>query len=139
MTQEILLNAHPQGTQFWQFTNDYALARIGQDGKVEPSSRFWLMKHFTDLTPQQSELLASASDASKVWVTAFRKGTSTVLHVLNTGPERLVLIEGVQAAEWQVTQTTEEAQYQNGAPLSMQEGALRMTLPGKSLVTLVSK
>ena len=55
MTQELLLYARPQGTQFWQFTNDYALARGGREGPVEPSARFWLMKHFTDLTPQHSE------------------------------------------------------------------------------------
>ena len=39
MTQELLTYARPQGTQFWQFTNDYALARLGQDGAVEPTAR----------------------------------------------------------------------------------------------------
>ena len=74
MTQEILLHARPQGTQFRQFTNDYSLARLRPDQTVEPTARFWVMKHFTDLTPQKSEAPTTASDQAQVLFTAFRAG-----------------------------------------------------------------
>ena len=48
MIQELLMYARPQGLLFWQFTDDYALARVGSDGTVQPSARFWLIKQFAD-------------------------------------------------------------------------------------------
>ena len=51
MAQELLTYARPQGVQYWEFSDDYALARVTSDGAVEPTARFWLMKHFTDLAP----------------------------------------------------------------------------------------
>jgi len=86
MAQEILIYARPQGTQFRQFTQDYALARVGRDGVVEPTARFWLMKHFTDLTPLGSEALTTASDQQNVLFTAFREESAYTLHILNPGP-----------------------------------------------------
>jgi hypothetical protein len=139
MTQELLMHARPQGTQFWQFTNDYALAQVNSEGKVEPSPRFWLMKHFTDLTPMQSELLSSSSDQPDVLVTAFRKGADGVLQILNTGPERTAQIDGMQPAEWQVTQSTESLQYQKAAAPVVEGGVVRLTLPAKSLSTLITR
>ena len=133
MTQELLLYAHPQGTQYWQFTNDYALARGGREGPVEPTARFFLMKHFTDLTPPHSEALATVSDQKTVLFTAFRQGDLYTLHILNLGPSRPVTFEGLPAAGWQVTETTEAAQFAK-KPFP---GAL--TLPARSLVTLVGQ
>jgi O-glycosyl hydrolase len=139
MTQELLMHARPQGTQFWQFTNDYALARVNSEGKVEPSPRFWLMKHFTDLTPMQSELLSSASDQPDVLITAFRKGAEVVLQILNVGAERSVQIDGVKAAQWQVTQSTEPAQFQKAVSPAVAAGSTRLTLPAKSMSTLTAR
>ena len=135
MTLELLQYARPQGTQFWQFTNDYALARVNE-GKVEPTARFWMMKQFTDLTPQKSEALAMASDAPSVLSASFRKGGRYTVHILNLGAARIASIEGLPAASWQITETTEAAQYRqrsagtsNGSPLSVE-------LPSRSLITL---
>jgi hypothetical protein len=139
MTQELLTYARPQGTQFWQFTNDYALARVGPDGAVEPTARFWLMKHFTDLTPHHSEALASSSDQRNVLYTAFRKDGGYTLHILNLGAGRAANLEGIPDAEWQVVETTEAAQYQQKAALRSSSGALRLDLPSRSLVTLTAK
>jgi hypothetical protein len=136
MTQELLLYARPQGTQFWQFTNDYALARGGREGPVEPSARFWLMKHFTDLTPQHSEGLATKSDQKGVLFTAFRKDGAYTLHVLNLGPARTAKLEGLPDGDYRLVETTEAAQFQKKAAGPASAGSLQVELPSRSLVSL---
>jgi hypothetical protein len=139
MTQELLLYARPQGTQFWQFTNDYALARLGPDGAVQPTPRFWLMKHFTDLTPHKSEVLATSSDQPQVLFTAFRAGTSYALHVLNLGPAREAAVEGLPDSEWQPVETTEAVHYQSRPGLRAERGTLRLRLAAGSLTSLTAE
>jgi O-glycosyl hydrolase len=139
MMQELLVYARPRGMQYWQFTQDYALGRVGADGAVTPSARFWIMKHFTDLTPQGSDALATVtSDEKNVLVTAFRRGDGYTVHVLNVGAARAATLEGLPAAEWQVTETTEAAQFQKKAPVRG-SGALQVILPSRSLVTLTAQ
>ena len=130
--------ARPQGTQFWQFTQDYALARV-RDGSVEPTARFWLMKHFTDLTPHASDALAATSDQKPVLFTAFRKGGAYALHILNLGAAREASLEGLPDAAWEVVQTTEAAQYQQKPVLHSNGAPLRLDLPSRSLVTLTAE
>ena len=139
MTQELLTYARPQGTQFWQFTNDYALARIAADGTVEPTPRFWLMKQFTDLTPHKSEALVTSSDQRSILFTAFRKGNSYTLHILNLGAARDAALEGLPDADWQPVETTETAQYQKKSPRASEAGTLRLSLPSRSLVSLTAQ
>ena len=133
MTQELLLYAHPQGTQYWQFTNDYALARDSREGPVEATARFYLVKHFTDLTPQHSEALATTSDQKGVLFTAFRKGDLYTLHILNLGQTRPVTFRGLPVADWQITETTESTQFSRKALHG------ELTLPARSLVTIVGQ
>ncbi len=132
MTQELLEYARPQGTQFWQFTNDYSLVRSRPDGTVEPTARFWLMKQFTDLTPHGSDGLASSSDQQDVLVSAFRKGDRYAVQILNLGAGRTATLEGLPAGDWRVTQTTETAQFQQKPASQMPN----VELPARSLVTL---
>jgi hypothetical protein len=136
MTQEILIYARPQGTQYWQFTQDYALARVGRDGAVEPTARFWLMKHFTDLTPHGSDALATASDQPGVLITAFRKNDAYTVHILNLGAARAANLEGMPDGEWQVTETTEAVQYQKRNPVRAESSRATVSLPSRSLVSL---
>ena len=136
MTQELLTYARPQGTQYWQFTNDYSLVRTNRDGVVEPTGRFWLMKHFTDLTPHGSEALTTGSDQASILFTAFRKGSAYTLHILNVGAARTANFEGLPDAEWQVTETTEAAPYQSKAAVRSEGARLELSLPARSLVTL---
>ena len=135
MAQEILMYARPQGTQYWQFTNDYALARV-RDGVAEPTARFWLMKHFTDLTPRGGDAVTAASDHESVLVTAFRKEGAYTVHILNMGAARTAKIQGLPGGEWQVTETTEAAQYQKKAPVRLEPNGLAIALPSRSLVSL---
>jgi hypothetical protein len=139
MTQELLLYARPQGTQFWQFTNDYALARPtgknADQNNVEPTGRFYLVKHFTDLTPQHSTALTTSSDQPAILYTAFRKGDAYALHILNTGAAREADLAGLPPALWTVTQTTETSPYQ-ASPV---QTATHLTLPAHSMLTLTTR
>lgn len=138
LTQQLIQYARPQGTQYWQFTNDYALVRVLPDGTVEPTSRFWLMKQFTDLTPQKSTVLTTASNQQSVLFTAFRRGGNYALHILNLGAGHTADLEGLPDAEWEATGTTEVAGFKKEPGGRSQGGKLRLTLPARSLVTLTS-
>ena len=115
--QEVLLYARPRGTQFWQYTDSYSLVRVLPDGRIEPAPRFWLMKHFAELTPLKSEVLATTSDQDQVLVTAFRKNGSYTLHIVNRGGAREAELSGAPGGEWRVTESTEAAQFQQKARL----------------------
>ncbi len=138
MTQELLLWARPQGTQYWQFTNDYALVRSDREGKIEPTARFWMMKHFTDLTPPHSEVLSVDSPDAALLVTAFRAQGRYTIHILNTGAARPVDLAGLTEGAWQITETTESAQYKQRPAPQPANHILRIDLPSRSLVTLTS-
>jgi len=136
MTQEILMHARPQATLYWQFTNDYSLVRLGKDGAVEPTPRFWLMKHFTDLTPRPSEFVAVSSDQPELLATAFRSGPRYALHVLNLGQARTVALEALPVADWTATLTTETAHFQTAPAGRSRDGILSLQLPARCLLTL---
>jgi len=138
MTQELLTSARPQALLFWQFTDDYGLARVRLDGVVEPSPRFWLMKQFADLTPPNSDALAATSDQPTVLLTAFRGGGDHTLHVLNLGAERSIEVTGVPDADWRVIQTTEDAQYTQKPMIQSKAHRLTLDVPSRSLVTLTA-
>jgi hypothetical protein len=139
MTQELLIHARPQGTQFWQFTNDYALARALPNGAVEPTGRFWLMKHFTNLTPRKAQSVALTSDQKLVLATGFRAGESYALHLLNRGPAREVVLENLPDMAWYTTQTTETEWWQTDSVGRSESGKLKLSVPARALVTLTSQ
>jgi hypothetical protein len=136
MAQELLTNARPQGVQFWQFTDDYALARAAGHGSVEPTARLWLMKHFTDLTPPSSDALTAVSDEGDVLITAFRNQNDFTVHILNLGAPREAIVAGLPDADWRAVATTEQIQFQDAPAGRSQSGAMHLRLPARSLVTL---
>jgi hypothetical protein len=137
MYQELILYARPQGTMYWEFTSDYSLVRTTKDG-ITPTGRFWLTKHFTDLTPPQSEVLSTSSDHPKVLVTAFRDGGRHVLHIANLSAARDAVLTGLPegVTEWQAVQTTEADGFATLSPVPAASGGLRLNLPARSLLTL---
>lgn len=137
-TQEVLLYAHPRGTQFWQYTDSYALVRALPGGSIEPTARFWLMKHFAGLTPHNSEALATSSDQAQTLLTAFRKNGTYVLHIVNRGGARDATISGAPDGPWRLTESTEAKQFQQTGGLRSGGGVVRLKLPARSLVTLIS-
>jgi hypothetical protein len=139
MIQELLAYARPQALLFWQFTDDYALARVGPDGSVSPSARFSIVKHFADLIPRDSDALTASSDRPDVLFTAFRNGDAYSLEILNTGAARAVTLAGIPNAEWQITQTSESAPYQQQPAVRSQAAALELNVPARSLITLTAR
>ena len=86
----------------------------------------------------KSEVLATSSDRADVLLTAFRKGGSFALHLVNRNGAREATLTGVPDGEWLVTESTEAAQYQQKTRLRAKGGTLRLNLPARSLVTLTS-
>ncbi|MCC7173730.1 MAG: hypothetical protein IT159_00920 [Bryobacterales bacterium] len=142
MYQELLLHARPQGTHQWEFTADYGIVRAQrrQDGGVDltPTSRFWFVKHFTDLTPHNSEALATTSDNPNVLLTAFVQGPVYTLHVANTGAARQVTLTGLPAVEFRAVRTSENENFAELPALRPTNGSLRFEIPARSLLTLTT-
>jgi len=70
-----------------------------------------------------------------VLFTAFRKDGSYTLHILNLGPARAAVLEGLPDGDWQVIETTEAAQFQKKPAVRTSGGSLKLDLPAHSLVT----
>jgi hypothetical protein len=146
MYQELLLYARPQGTQQWEFTADYGTVRTQRrdDGGTDliPTSRFWLVKHFTDLTPRNSDALAVSSDNDKVLFTAFAQGQGSArvytLHVANMAAAREVTIEGAPDLVFRAVRTGESENFLELPPIRAQGGILRLQIPARSLLTLTT-
>ncbi len=134
MYQELLLYARPQGTMYWEFTADYSLL----DGQIQPTTRFWLTKHFTDLTPPDSDALTTTSDQARILFTAFRTDSRHTLHLLNSGAARQVTIQGLPPVAFRATHTGEFASFAELALPISASGALTFTLPERCLVTLTA-
>jgi len=148
MYQELILHARPQGTMQWEFTSDYSIVKEirGADGTVtlEPTVRFHFVRHFCNLTPQDSEALATESDHPKVLFTAFRKATEDgekwALHISNHGAARKVRVSGLPASLTSLTRTvtSETLSFGQSGPISPVTGEFELDLPALSLTTLTS-
>jgi O-glycosyl hydrolase len=98
------------------------------------------MKQFVNLTPTRSQAVASSSDQSDVLVSAFVRGNSVAVHVLNLGPERDAAIAGLPVGTWRTVTSTEAAGYQEAlATVSGGATPCGLRLPARSLTTLVRK
>ncbi|MCS7316209.1 MAG: hypothetical protein RMI94_09905 [Bryobacterales bacterium] len=139
MIQEILSHARPQVLLYWQFTDDYSLVRTREDGAIEPTARFWLIKHYTDLTPSPGELLEVSSDQPDVLGTAVRSQSRYAIHLLNLGAARTVEIEGLPEASWSGVLTTESSHYRQHPLGRSAAGKLSVHLPARSLYTLAAQ
>lgn len=137
MYQELLLYARPQGTMQWEFTADYAT--VNED--LTPTPRFWFVKHFTDLTPRNSDALGTSSDNSKVLFTAFAGSGSYTLHVANLGAGRSVTIQGLpeQVTVLQAVETSENEHFQSLPEIRPVRGTATLQMPARSLITLTTQ
>lgn len=133
--QELLREMQPQAIVYWQFTEDYGLVHVGPDGKIEPTGRFYLIQHFTNLTPRKCEAVTSDSDQPDVLVSAFAKGRALTIHILNVGPTREATITGLPSGHWRTVVTTETESFKKSASGPSADG--RLTLPARSLTSLL--
>jgi len=131
--QDLLRHARPQSLLYWQYTGDYALARVGPDGAVISSGRLRMHEQLCNFTPHKSRVIASTSDQSDVLVSAFLKD-GVVVHVLNTGAARRVSIAGLPRHDWLRYCTTENRVVCDD--LVAPERLVDLELPARSLTTL---
>jgi hypothetical protein len=146
MYQELLLYARPQGTMQWEFTSDYGIVdtRRSSDGTeaLEPTARFWFVKHFCNLTPVPALALTTQSSSPKVLLTAFRgplpDGRQITLHVSNVGAARPVTLRGIppEVTELRAVRTTAQRGWEVLAPVRISDGEVTVTVESRSLLTL---
>jgi O-glycosyl hydrolase len=133
--QQLLRDSAPVALLYWEFTEDYGLVhRTG--GSIEPTGRFWLMKHFTNLSPTKSQVVKSSSDNEEVLVSAFTKNGRLAVHILNLGPERDISANGLPTGLWKTVTTTETSGFQE-APAGKLANTLH--LPARSMTTLLQQ
>lgn len=133
--QELLRDSRPQSLLFWQYTEDYGVVRVHDDGSIEPTGRFHFLKHFSNLSPLASEVVASSSDQPDVLVSAFVKGDTLAIHLVNTGPACEARIGGIPVGDWRTIVTTETEGFKDSAAVPTVDGTIR--LPARSFTTLV--
>jgi O-glycosyl hydrolase len=149
MYQELVLHARPRGTMQWEFTSDYGIVREQRDAAkkvvgLTPTARFWFVKHFCDLTPPNSSVLATASDHPNVLLTAFAGGSEKepayTLHVANLAAERPVVIRGIPESikSFRAIRTSETDAFKELPAFSVENGTIKATLARQSLLTLTS-
>lgn len=145
MYQDVILHARVRGTQQWEFTNDYSIVHERKDaaGKsvIEPTVRFHFVKHFCNLTPRGSEVLATASDHPRVSLTAFRgKDGVLTLHVANLGAGRKATITGIPAGvrSLRAIRTSQTEGFHELLAFQPHDGVLELQLAPQSLVTLTT-
>jgi len=148
MYQEILLYARPQGTMQWEFTSDYGTVRTEKTEaglKLVPTSRFWFVKHFCNLTPTPGHALATKSDHARVLFTAFAgeaDGASHyTCHIANLGTEREATLSGVPAGtrELSAVRTSEREGFRQLGSVAVTDGVVRTQLAARSLLTLTTR
>lgn len=133
--QELLRDSRPQSLLFWQYTEDYGVVRLGDNGVIEPTGRFHFLKHFSNLSPRRSHVVASSSDQADVLVSAFASDAAFVVHLVNTGPACTTHLTGLPAGSWRTVVTTETAGFRESAPQPVVGGTIQ--LPARSFTSLV--
>ena len=148
MYQELLLHARPQGTMHWEFTSDYRivdeqLTAAGQT-TLEPTSRFWLIKHFCNLTPPRATALTTHGDSTKVLLTAFAAdapgGEMLTLHLSNIGASRQVTLDGIpdHVVQLRAVVTSDTQNFADWDPAVVAGGKVSLQLPSRCLLTLTT-
>ena len=149
MYQELLLHARPQGTMQWEFTSDYGIVKTrkehaGSRVELEPTARFWFVKHFCNLTPPNAAALATRSDHAKVLFTAFA-GTvdgqrGYACHIANLAAGRDATLSGLPPAttRWFAVRTSEDESFRSLPPVAASRGAATLHLAPRSLLTLTT-
>lgn len=134
--QELLRYARPQALLYWQFTDDYSLVHVDANGAIEPTGRFWLMKQFANLSPGESEVVATTSDQSDVLLSALARGAALTIHILNLGSDRDAILSGLPAGSWKTVTTTETSCFQEATGIQA-KAPVPLHLPARSLTTLM--
>lgn len=136
--QDLLRYARPQATLQWELTGDYAVVNAQQ--RLEPTTRYWQLKHLCNLTPPGADALATTSGNDKVLCTAFAGNRGFTLHVANLGAARPAVITGLPTAidALRAVRTGGDESFRELEPVTVLNGAAAFTLAPQSLLTLTT-
>ncbi|MFW5870307.1 MAG: hypothetical protein ACOCVL_01440 [Candidatus Sumerlaeota bacterium] len=149
LQQQLLRDAQPQGSYYWQFTKDYSLLKEEKISTTQtqlvPTERYNFMGHLTMLTPGESAGLSTqSSDPDIVWISAFKgpraaESQTLTIHILNTSGERTANLDGlgtikVKGQKFVSEQDKTPEVSEIAAPAG---GKMELLLPPRSLTTLV--
>jgi hypothetical protein len=129
----------------WQLTSDYSLLTgggvFGKQGPLEPTQRFWNLKQLS-YTPENLSHLPATCDQANVTCAALGDSPSSryVLHMVNNGAERKVIVSGIPARikSFTIVSTSKTLSMQDGKRVDVVNGKVIFTLPAVSYTTLTS-
>jgi hypothetical protein len=151
MYQQILLYACPAGTMQWEFTDDYSIVNASEkhgETTLEPTRRFYIVKHFCNLIPQGASALATESDHPKALFTGFRGKTRSkervyTFHISNNGAARKATVTGLpkelENRKLHAVRTGPEEMFQKTDPATVRNGKIELELREHSLLTLTTQ
>ncbi|MDX2185357.1 MAG: hypothetical protein SFV32_00350 [Opitutaceae bacterium] len=133
---EILRDTTPRSLLYWQYTEDYGLVRVDDQGNVSPTGRFRLMEQLVARTPLGAKAMPLTTSQKDVLAVAFEKDGAKVLHILNRGLARSCDLGSLLSGAVTRHITTETSSGHDEASLSPGES---VELPARSLVTFVTR
>lgn len=149
MYQELLLYAKPQAMIYWQFSsgNNSMIKHKGKIKKADylkPTSRFWFLKHFCNLTPKCAMSLETYSNNPDILITAFsgneNKDNVYTIHIANFGIASKSIISGFpdKILNLHAVLTSSTDDFKRLEPVIVNNGIAEVDLPSRSLITLTT-
>ncbi|HYG74904.1 MAG TPA: hypothetical protein VEK08_07870 [Planctomycetota bacterium] len=144
--QDLFRHARPNAILFWEFTDDYPLLTRNKFNKnrFAPTERYCFQKHYCDLIPAGSVMLASTSDNEFIRASVFkfsRDGAEGfTVHLLNTGWAREVTLRGLPASVTTLTavRTSRGELYRVLEAMKPENGSIKLALPPQCLISLTT-
>lgn len=143
----ILAICQPQAILQWQLTADYSPLSgggiFGNDkNPLQPTQRFWNLKQLAH-TPAGLQVLPLTSDADEMYVTALGdpKQKHFVLHIVNDGPAREVILTGLppKLKRLQLYMTDKTSNMEKGEQYDVKEGRVNFSIGSACFVSLMSE
>ena len=129
----------------WQLTSDYSLLTgggiFGNPGPLEPTRRFWNIKQLAS-TPEGLYYLPLQSDRPTVTCAALgnRASGKYVLHIVNRGAERKVIVSGIPSAvrTFKIFSTGKTLHMQQMSTVHVHQGTAEFILPAGCFTSLTA-
>ena len=129
----------------WQLTADYSPLTgggiFGKEGPLEPTQRFWNLKQLAS-TPEGLKYMPVSCESPGVTCAALGNAESGkyVLHIVNNGAERKVLLSGIPAGvkSFKIISTGKTRSMQEGPPVRVQNDKAIFNLPDGCFTTLIA-
>jgi len=142
----LLAICQPASILQWQLTADYSpLAGggiFGDNSALHPTQRFWNLKQLSS-TPK--DLYAMPIQSTRTDVSAAALGNNSTgiytIHLVNNGADRQATITGIpdKVQKLKVFITNQEDSVKDAGEKKVSNGQLKLKLPARSFVTLVSE